>query len=190
MSKRYSNVKKKQIKQKNKQTVNVKVHIDQSRKTTNKASSHKPRQEPTLGLQRITTMSIPAQMNPPSFQNMSAPPVSAPVVSPPLTVGGGNPIFVNPLIPPAGDQTLGTIAQRRAEEEPLQIDEPVEPIVTVSGEGTEFKFPKSRNYKAPPGKMWNPYSGRPIYINSNHPQRDAILEFNLAEGYIRKPEEI
>ena len=185
MSKRYV-IKKKQIKQKNKQTVNVKVHIDQSRKTTNKASSHKPRQEPTLGLPRITTMSIPAQMNPPSFHNMSAPAVSAPV-SAPQTVGGGNPIFVNPLIPPAGDQTLGTIAQRRAEEEPLQIDEPVEPIVI---EGTEFKFPKSRNYKAPPGKMWNPYSGRPIYINSNHPQRDAILEFNLAEGYIRNPEEI
>jgi hypothetical protein len=94
------------------------------------------------------------------------------------------------MVPLAGDQTLGTIAQRRADEEPLQIDEPVEPIVTVSGEGTEFKFPKSRNYKAPPGKMWNPYSGRPIYINSNHPQRDAILEFNLAEGYIRNPEEI
>ena len=187
MSKRYSNVKKKQIKQKNKQTVNVKVHIDQSRKTSNKASSHKPRQEPTLGLPRITTMSIPAQMNPPSFQNMSAPPVSAPVVSPPLTVGGGNPIFINPMVPTAGDQTLGTIAQRRAEEEPKPIDEPVD--VIESG-GQDYRFPKTPNYKAPAGKMWNFYSGRPIYINSNHPQRDAILEFNLTEGYIRNPEEI
>jgi len=188
MSKRYV-IKKKQIKQKNKQTVNVKVHIDQSRKTTNKASSHKPRQEPTLGLPRITTMSIPTQMNPPSFQNMTAPPVSAPV-SAPQTVGGGNPIFVNPLIPPAGDQTLGTIAQRRAEEEPQQIDEPVEPIVTVSGEGTEFKFPKSRNYKAPPGKMWNFFTGRPISITSNHPQRQLLLELNITEGYISNPDEI
>ena len=185
MSKRYV-IKKKQIKQKNKQTVNVKVHIDQSRKTNNKASSHKPRQEPTLGLPRITTMSIPAQMNPPSFQNMTAPPVSAPV-SAPQTVGGGNPIFVNPLIPPAGDQTLGTIAQRKAEEEPLQIDEPVEPVAIESG-GQDYRFPKKANYKAPAGKMWNPYTGRPISITSRHPQRQLILEFNIAEGYISNPE--
>ena len=187
MAKRY-NVKKKQIKQKNKQSVNVKILIDQSRKTSNKASSHKPRQEPTLGLPRITTMSIPAQMTPPSFQNMSAPPVSVPV-SAPQTVGGGNPIYFNPMVPLAGDQTLGNIAQR-IEEQPKPIDEPVEPIVTVSGGGTKFKFPKKPNYKAPAGKMWNFYTGRPIYINSNNPQRDAILEFNLAEGYIRNPEEI
>jgi hypothetical protein len=126
-------------------------------------------------------------MNPPSFQNMTAPPVSAPV-SAPQTVGGGNPIYFNPMLPLAGDQTLGNIAQR-IEEQPKPIDEPVEAVV-VESSGDIYKFPKKANYKPPVGKMWNFYTGRPIAITTDHPQRDLIFEFNITQGYIRNPEEI